>query len=657
LHPLHVESVAWVAERKDVLSAFFFLLTLSAYVRYAELRQPTSRQDKQQSGTCPPPPLFSSAPFLRLYSLSLVCFALGLMSKPMLVTLPGVLLLLDYWPLRRLQTTDLRFQSPILRPLLWEKIPFLFLSVAASIVTYLVQARWFSVAPTEALSLGARVTNAIASYCKYLGKTFWPVDLAIFYPHAGFTGSGLASWPAWQIALAALALAMVSTGALLAWKRQPWFATGWFWYLGMLVPVIGLVQVGRQAMADRYSYLPLIGIFICLVWGLSDWFSPRRFGRKLLAVLGWVTVVACLVMTRQQVGYWQNNLTLFQRALAVTSQNSLAHFILAMELTSLGRTSEAVEQYEAGLRINPNDASAHNNLGVMLLKLGRPEGAVQHYLQALQLNPNYAEPHYNLGFLLASSGQLEQSASYFAAALRFKPDYPDALKGLGNVLIMQGKLAEAQTQFENLVRLAPANADARVGLGEVLVRQGRAAEALPHFAEAVRLDPGRFVAHYNLGSILLEQRKFAEAEIQLAEAVRLDGNDAAALIRLARAQARQGKIHPATTSYAQAINLSPNSAEPLGELAWLLATYPDNLYRNGSQAVRLAERACQLSGGREARFWATLDAAYAEVGRFPDAIKAAEKTRALALAAGQTELAQAAADRLALYAKGEPYRQ
>jgi tetratricopeptide (TPR) repeat protein len=702
LHPLHVESVAWVAERKDVLSAFFFLLLIGTYAKYVRERKREQQElneksaaSRQGSGS----PAVAGPGVRRPWSLSpvvwyllaLLLFALGLMSKPMLVTAPFVLLLLDFWPLHRFQLSALNPQLSTISPLLWEKIPFFALSATSSLVTYLVQERGHSVAPAGLLSLSARSVNVVTSYCKYLGRMIWPADLAIFYPHPGFPGSAVHPWPAWQVAVGALFLAWISVAALLRAKRSPWIATGWFWYLGMLVPVIGLVQVGRQAMADRYTYIPLIGIFLSLVWGVGNSFARWRIGRWALALSACATVVVCAVISHRQAGYWHDNLRVFEHALAATSHSSMAQkngafelakngryeevitryraaleegscnaytcFGLGLTFSAMGRPSEAVELFQAGLRLEPENASGHNNLGAALSALGRRDEAADHYAEALRLKPDYAEPHYNIGFLLASRGKLDESAARFAQALRLKPGYAAAIKGLGNVRMMQGKLAEAQVQFQDLVRLYPANPDARLGLGEVLRRLGEREEALVQFAAAVRLKPDSSIAQYDLGITLFEEAKYAEAESHLTEAVRLSPDDFQGLLELAKAQARQGKGREATTSYARAINLRPESTEALSELAWLLATHPDDDIRNGPQAVRLAERACQVSGGKEARFWATLDSAYAEAGRFEDAIKAAEKTRAIAMAAGQTEMAQAATARLALYAIQKPFRQ
>lgn len=542
-HPLHVESVAWVAERKDVLSTFFFLLTLMAYSRYVEARSRSADIlvrpfPCSAGGGTGVSALRAAAASARggpwaFYMLALLLFALGLLSKPMVVTLPFVLLLLDYWPLGRLKCgapappQEPSAGGPSLgalgaagdaaghgegaapgcgRPvfrLVWEKAPFFGLAAISSIITFVVQKG----TPGEALvlPLAARLANAIASYLKYLAKMVWPADLAVFYPHPALRYPHSHQWPAGALVAAALLLAAISLLAVLWRKRRPWLAVGWLWYLGTLVPVIGIVQVGRQGMADRYSYIPLIGIFICLVWGTVEAWgvgrgkpalaaqpsgneprgrAPFRAG---LAVAGTLALAACLVVTRVQAGYWQTNLALFEHALEVTMDNAVAHF----------------------------------HVGTGLGEQGQFELAKGHFQAAIQADPSFAPPYYSLGLILAA--------------------------------------------------------------------QGKPAEAI--------------------------------------------------------------------VNYRQALKLTPNWATALDQLAWILATHPQAEIRNGPEAVRLAERACELTGGQSAKCWGTLDAAYAEAGRFAEAVRTAGKARALAQAAGQKELAQAAETRLALYRREQPYRE
>ncbi len=580
LHPLHVESVAWVAERKDVLSTFFFLLTVGAYACYAEARSPAYH-----------PPIVNRRS--GCYWLALGLFALGLMSKPMLVTVPFVLLLLDYWPLRRMpaalsrmaqhaprHTSQSQVQNPIL-PLILEKLPFLALSAASCVITFRVQQSGGAVLDVSNLPIGGRVANALMSYVRYLGKLAWPENLAALYLRK-------APWPAWQVVLAALVLAAVSVAAARFARRRPYVAVGWFWYLGTLVPVIGLVQVGMQTMADRYTYIPLIGIFIILAWGGWELASRWQVSKAGMAAAIAVILAACAVLTRQQLGWWANSETLFQRMIAVNAGNYLAHYNMGNLLSRENRLSEAVKHYEAALRAEPNYAEAHNNLGSVLVRqrrfdealahhaaavrlrpeylyyfnlanalmdAGRPAEAVPNYQQALRLNPNSSQAHHNLGLALQAQGQAEAAMNEFRAALQLQPDYESAehnlanrlanagrldeaiahylaalrldpnhaetYNGLGICYAIQGKYAEAERQFREAVRLKPAHAGAQSNLGNALGAQNKLNEAIPCYQKALEIDPKDFQTHFNLGLSLLRLDQRAEARAHFAEALRL----------------------------------------------------------------------------------------------------------------------------------------
>jgi hypothetical protein len=339
LHPLHVESVAWVAERKDVSSTLFWMLTLWTYALYVARGEGGGARGEGGASnlrsaqhatqiTRPSSGLTQSATLH--YSLALVCFALGLMAKPMLVTLPFVLLLLDYWPLGRLQRSTSNAQLPMIRRLIYEKLPFFALALASSLVTFVVQRKGGAVSSLTTLSVGARIANAAVSYARYLGKTFWPDNLSVLYPHPGH-------WLVWQVAGAGLLLAGGTAGALALRRRRPYLPVGWLWYVGTLVPVIGLVQVGIQSMADRYMYVPAIGVFIMLAWGLWDLTAGWRGQRVALATGGAVALACCGAVTRSQVGYWTNSETLFRRAVQVTKKNYLAYNNLGYYLSGQGR--------------------------------------------------------------------------------------------------------------------------------------------------------------------------------------------------------------------------------------------------------------------------------------------------------------------------------
>ncbi len=428
VHPLHVESVAWVAERKDVLSTVFFMLTLLAYVQYAE-------KSKTQNPE-----------FKLWYAFVLLLFAFGLMSKPMLVTLPFLLLLLDFWPLQRLQPKN------FLR-LVLEKIPFLCLAAISSVFTFIAQAKGHNV--SVGLPLVSRVANAIASYLKYLGKTIWPADLAVFYPHPDIRYPISNQWPGWEICAAALLLAGVSAFALLRSKRQPWFATGWFWYLGALVPVIGIVQVGGQALADRYTYIPLIGIFICVVWAASDFLAGARFAKPVLATAGVLVIVACAIATHRQVEYWRNNFTLFDHALAVTSDNAVAHYHVGAELEEQGKYELALTHFRAALACDPNYADAYCNMGFTLYALGKKDEALEQYQAAIRLQPWHAQARTSLGALLWMRGRRDEALEQYAEALRLRPDLAQAHLNMGIALRSLGRIPEANAHFADAVRLKP----------------------------------------------------------------------------------------------------------------------------------------------------------------------------------------------------------
>jgi len=397
VHPLRVETVAWVSERKDVLSAFFGVLALMAYARYAEgiRRKPEARVTSSLLGTAW---TFSYRTSSVCYWLSLCCLGLGLMSKPMLVTWPLVMLLLDYWPLRRFgASTDESQVSNALR-LVREKVPFFALTAAASVVTFVVQKQGGAMRDTLSLPLGARIGNALVSYGRYLGKLFWPMDLAVYYPHPGY-------WPlGWVLLMTGVILSLTA----LAWVRRqgsPYLLVGWLWYLVTLVPVIGLVQVGEQAVADRYSYLPSLGVLIFVVWGAGELAQGRRYELPALCVAAIAAIAACSCLTREQLGHWKNTESLFRHTIAVTRNNSMAHDNLGVALLKQGRVDEAMSEFHRALRLRPTDARAHYNLGIALFRKGQIVEATHQYREALRLKPGYAEVYFNLGNALEDQRQ------------------------------------------------------------------------------------------------------------------------------------------------------------------------------------------------------------------------------------------------------------
>jgi protein O-mannosyl-transferase len=537
LHPLHVESVAWVSERKDVLSTCFFLLTLGAYARHVQGPGPLPNGSRLTFHVS------------RSYLLSRGFFALGLMSKPMLVTTPFVLLLLDYWPLGRWQPGPLKTSCAAAGRLVLEKVPFLMLSIASSVVTFLVQRQGGAV--STALTVGERIANAVVSYARYVRKMVWPHDLSVLYPHPGH-------WPLWQVLAGLALLAGISVGVAIGWRRRPYLITGWLWFLGTMVPVIGLVQVGIQSMADRYTYVPLIGLFVMVVWGVGDLAAERvaqPWRGRALAGGTILALAACGVMTLRQVRIWRDSETLFQRAVEVTRNNYLAHNNLGYYYSGKGRMADAMEQYrlslkikpdyedalnnlgyalagqrkfaeaiplyEAALRVRPKHAEVHNNLGNALSELGRIDEAIQHYLIALAQKPEHADAHNNLGIALAMKGKLDEAMEHFHLAVRYKPNYASAHSNLGNALAVQHKLDEAIKEYEESLRLKPDEAQAHNNLGNALMEQGRVEQAIGHYQEALRLNPDNNPeAHYNLALALVRQGKREEARAHLSEALR-----------------------------------------------------------------------------------------------------------------------------------------
>jgi tetratricopeptide (TPR) repeat protein len=430
LHPLHVESVAWVAERKDVLSGFFWFATLWAYAVYVEKNS------------------------LRWYLCALAVFVLGLMAKPMVVTLPIVLLLLDYWPLRRLNVVEGRPLWPQLTAtapgLLREKIPFFAASLAATMLTVYAQQKGGTISSLEVVPLGLRIENTLVSYCRYLGKTIWPVDLSVFYPFP----EGL---PAWQVLGALLLLLGLSVGVLIFARKLPFLAVGWFWYVVTLLPVIGLVQIGGHAIADRYTYLPLTGVFIVFVWGVPELLKACPALRKLLVVAACACLGLLSVLTWQQSSYWRNSITLFQQAIRATPGNWMAHKALGSAFFEEGSLDEAVFQYRKSLELNPNYDEAFNSLGIALGTMGQFEASIDAFRQALSRNPRYAEAHNNLGVTLAHSGNFDAAVWEYREALAIDPLYFDAYRNLGFILADNGNIEGAIKAFQTALSIEPDN--------------------------------------------------------------------------------------------------------------------------------------------------------------------------------------------------------
>jgi len=455
-HPLHVESVAWACERKDVLSAFFWMLALIAYTRYAQ-RVTSDEWRMTRTGTSP-----SLA-----YALALFFFACGLMSKPMVVTLPFVMLLLDFWPLNR--SSAFRVQGSEskdpgqLRPTAWlilEKLPFFVLAAAGCVVTYFAQ-RSGGAVWSEGLPLRLRLANALVSYLRYISKTFWPVDLAVVYPYPHH-------WPVALVAAAALLL-LLWTGCFL-WRagRNPALLFGWLWFLGTLVPVIGIVQVGPQSMADRFTYLPGIGLFLLVVWGLSGWAALHPARQAAVVAAGTLALAGCLAGTAIQLSYWQNSIVLLRHAGLVTRDNYIADNVLGRALDDAGKRDESLPLYEEAVRLEPHYAQAQFNLGIARLNRRQWDQACEHLRMAAQLVPEDPGARYYLGAALLKAGKLNEAADQLIEAIRLAPGLAAAHYELAQTLQQQNQLEDAVRQYRETLRLDPQFHEAKTALEGIL---------------------------------------------------------------------------------------------------------------------------------------------------------------------------------------------
>lgn len=520
LHPLHVESVAWIAERKDVLSALFWILTMWAYAWYSE------------------------APSSGKYMAVVGLFFCGLMSKPMVVTLPFLMLLLDYWPLRR--NLD--------RRLILEKIPLFALSAVASAIAYVAQKRSGAVAAFGQIALPLRLENALVTYVVYIAKFIWPTNLAVFYPYAE-------RYAAWQWLGAAAILAAITYFVLRVRNTRPYLAIGWLWYLGTLVPVIGLVQIGSQARADRYTYLPMIGISIMLAWLIADTVKSDR----IVIVVSAVVCFTWCGLTWSYVGDWQNSETLFRHAIQVTDRNWVMYNNLGGTLRREGRLKEAILDFENAATIRPNFADVQDNLGEALSVDGQADAAVPHLMDALRLQPGFAKAHVDLGAALLTQGRTQEAAAQFQNALSLDPANSEAHFRYGGILASQGSLADAMPHFQaalpyltETVRNNPKDPDGHHNLGGVLGMMGRMDEAIAEFSQTAQLRPRDPEAHYDLGLALAGRQNLTGAAGEFAKAISLNPDYAMAHFNLARVLAALGRNVEAEREYNQALLLAPD---------------------------------------------------------------------------------------------------
>ena len=483
IHPLRAESVAWVSERKDVLSGLFFVLTLAAYTRYA-----------RRSFSWP------------RYLLVVGVFALGLMSKPTLVTLPFLLLLLDYWPLGRF---------PLAMRLILEKLPLVAMTAVWCAVT--LSSQRVAIEALAHLSLGSRLANAVVSYAAYLGKLFYPAGLIPFYPHP------LDNLPGTTVAASALLLVAISAVSFACRKRHPYLLVGWLWYLGLLVPVVGIVQAGEQAMADRYTYLPLIGILIALAWGTARLVPPRPHRRPIAALAVAAVLVGLMTATWIQVSYWRDSRTLWTHTLRVQPQNYIARLNLGSSMFQDGNIDGAIDQYRMALQINPNHEVAHSNLGEALHQKNRDQEAIQEFERALEIDPTLIQGHYCLGNILTERGQFEAAIAHYRKALEIKPQFALPLNNLANALDAIGKVDEAIYYYREAIRQQPEGVDAYFNLGNVLAqKKGQLDEAIRYWQKALKLNPAHAMAHLHLGIVFLRQERRNEAISEFRQALQID---------------------------------------------------------------------------------------------------------------------------------------
>ncbi len=538
IHPLHVESVAWITERKDVLSTFFLMLTLWAYVSYVR------------------------RPGVGRYIVVLLWFTLGLLAKPMLVTVPFLLLLLDIWPLQRWtlnphtavppKTASPCERRPVGRLLIWEKIPPLILAVAASMVTMSAQRN--AVTGLDLYPLGLRVGNALVAYLAYIGKMFWPAGLAVLYPYPS-------SLPGWKVAGSALVLAGI-TVAVMRWaRRYPYLAIGWLWYLGTLIPVIGLVQVGLQSMADRFTYIPLIGIFIILAWGFPEMLKHWSVRQRVIPVVAAFAVLALTITARGQIRYWQDSVSLWTHTIEVTMDTDQyhAHMALGRVLRGQGRLDESVRHLSEAVRLKPESAEAKHGLGQVLADQGKIGEAFALFSAAVSQQPDLAEARNDLCLALMLQGKSAEAVGHCTEAVRLRPDSAEARNNLGMALSSQGRSAEAIISFSEALRLKPDFAQVHVNLGAALASQGKVEEAIAQYAEALRINPRLAGVHNNLGALLAGQGKATEASSHFSEAVRLNPGLELAHMNLGMSMARAGRTSEALHEFEEVLRINPGN--------------------------------------------------------------------------------------------------
>ncbi len=624
IHPLRVESVAWIAERKDVLSGVFFMLALWAYARYA------------------------GRPSRWRYAAVALAYALGLLCKNTLVTLPFVLLLLDWWPLHRVKL-DEAAGGKVMAPfwgLVKEKIPLFLLSVGSCVATALVPEK---VPDTGRLPFVDRIGNALVSYGVYLRQMVFPARLATPYvnPPGGL--------PFWEVALAFVLLAAISISVVACRKRRPYLLVGWLWYLGMLVPTIGIIQISFYSHADRYTYLPGIGLAMAGAWLVGDCSLGWKHRRAVLGGLTAAVTGALMVCAWKQTSYWKNSETLWAHTLACTTGNFYAHLNLGAELLKKGKVDEAIDFYQKGLQTDPDNAGSHYNLGTALLQKGKVDEAISHFQRALEIKSDNAEVHCILGNALRQKGNVNEAITQYQEALRINPRYAAAHVSLGIALVQNGRVDEAMVHCQKALEINANDADAHYNLGTALLQKGRVDEAMVHYQRALQINPDYMDAHINLGNILLQQGMVDDAITHFQQALQIKPDNAKAQNNLGNAFLKKGSMSEAIAHFQMALQLEPADPGIQNNLGWLLAASPEASLRNGNKAVELARQANALTGGKNPIILHTLAAALAEAGRLSEAMETAQHALRLAEEQSNTRLAGQLQLEMKLYQAGSPF--
>ena len=632
LHPLHVESVAWISERKDVLSTFFMLLAIWFYVIYA------------------------ARPRLWCYAAVFVAMALGLLAKPMLVTLPCVLLLIDFWPLRRFPTSGHAADSdpdgrkrPI-KQLVLEKLPLFVLAAASSIMTLVAQGSGGAVVSLERLPFPERFCNAVWTYAAYLLQMIWPTKLSIFYPRPSL---------AWYSPEFLLAFAAIVALTFLFFRKRlshPYAIVGWLWYVGMLFPVIGIVQVGEQARADRYTYVPLIGLFIVTVWGVADFALRRRGSRVVIGLMTAIILVSCGALTSMQVDAWRDSIRLWSHAVEVTPPNMMAYRNLGIAFVEIERPDKAIQQFQNAVKIDPDDQNSHYNFGVALLAMRDIDGAIREFEEVVRINPIHAPAHHNLALCFKEKKDRERTFKHFRAAIQADPGGARFHAQFAMLLFDERRMQPAKEHFAIAIQLSSHSFELHYYLATAYLWLGEYDEAAFHFHQASRTNPSDALAYDGLARLLARRGNLPDALANAERAIELDQKQALFHYDLSWIHRRMGNIRRATEELAEARRIDPNWEKTTTKLAWSLATNADDELRLPGEALHLIRQLIDLAGQPRAELLDILAAAQAAVGKFDEA-GITERSALLLAKESDSELAKQMKHRLELYESKKPFKE